>query len=685
MNSRMTRPVLFSLLLAVAVLHPAAAQERGLDPARAMMLRSVYEVHVSPDGSHRCFVTIEPRGPGAAPGGASLQLFAVPGEPDEEPRRLLAEDANPRGVAYTPDGRHLVYVARRGGEAAAQVWALPLAGGESRPLFRCDRSVSAFAVSPDGKRVAYTSLDPMPPARAAAQKAGFKPIVYDEDWRHVSLWLHDLDSGEERRLTEGVTIHDFAFSPDGGRIAVAAAPRNLTDDSYMLKRLHLIDLATGAMTPIVDNPGKLGPIAWSPDGKTLAYVSAADRRDPHAGMLYEIAIGAKAPRALTPSFEGMVHQVEWEDDGHLLLCTSEGLKTFVTRLDRATGAREHLAGGAGIAFHAFARLPGRDAALVVGSSASHPEEVVELGFGADGAVVRRTDLNPDLAAIALGRQENVRFAARDGLEIEGLLIHPVGEVEGRRYPLVIVAHGGPESHYSEGWVTRYSEWGQMLAARGYVVWYPNYRSSTGRGVAFAKKDHGDPMGAEFEDHLDAIAHFAKQGLIDPKRVGLGGGSYGGYTAAWAATRHSEHFAAAVSFVPFVDIRTKWLTSDIPIEFHRVHYEEKWPHEQAEFLASRSPLTFAPQCRTPLLLVGGTSDPRVHPSQPHMLYRAVQTATKTPVRYVQYEGEGHGNRVNTNRYDYCLRALRWFDHYLGEGAARDRALPPVDIEYPGWVN
>ena len=172
--------------------------------------------------------------------------------------------------------------------------------------------------------------------------------------------------------------------------------------------------------------------------------------------------------------------------------------------------------------------------------------------------------------------------------------------------------------------------------------------------------------------------------MDASCVGIGGGSYGGYTAAWAATRHSEHFAAAVSFVPFTDIRTKWLTSDIPHEFHRVHYEEKWPHEQEAFLSSRSPLNFAPNCRTPLLLAGGTSDPRVNPSQPFMLYRAVKFATRTPVRYVQYPGEGHGNRINVYRFDYCVRALRWFDHYLKPGGHRRDAPPPMDIDYEAWL-
>ena len=316
-----------------------------------------------------------------------------------------------------------------------------------------------------------------------------------------------------------------------------------------------------------------------------------------------------------------------------------------------------------------------------GSSGSHPEELFR--FAGDGAAVRMTDSNPWLGEITLGKQTVETFTARDGLEIEGLLMHPVKRAAGVRHPMVIVAHGGPESHHSNGWLTSYGNWGQILAGRGYYVWYPNYRASTGYGVRFVMADHGDPMGGEFNDHIDAVKHFVDKGMVDAERVGIGGGSYGGYTAAWAATRHTDVFAAAVSFVPFVDIKTKWMTSDIPWEFYYVHYEEKWPWQQEEFLAERSPLSYASKCRTPLLLLGGDRDPRVHPSQPHMLYRAVKMATTTPCRYIRYPGEGHGNRVNTNRYDYLIRTLRWFEHYLKPGDHRMDPPPPVDLDYSSW--
>jgi len=659
----------------------AAAERSGLTPLQVMRLRHVRSVHPSPDGSRIAFVRSEPRLADAAePGPAPGHLWIVPAAGGDE-RLLVASDRGVSGIRWRPDGAWLTFLERRGDDQHPQIHALPMEGGEPIRLTDVEGGVADYEWRPDGRALAYTATDPLPPARKDAEKLGFKQIVVEEGWTHRSLHLWDLESRQSRRLTEGRTVEAFRWTRDGSRLAAAIAPRHLVDDSYMFQRIFAIDPASSSVDLLVDNPGKLGGFAWSPDGARLAYIGAEDVGDPHAGMLYVCEVATRAVRPLTPGYEGMVHQVHFLSDDELLLCVSEGVQTKLARLDLLSGALAARPSD-GLAFRGF-EPSGAGTVAVAGSRAEHPAEAFVGDAAGHGGFERRTDSNPWLAGVALGRQETYRYAARDGLPIEGLLLYPIDHVEGALFPLVVVAHGGPESHFDEGWSTDYGRWGQALSARGYFVWFPNYRSSTGRGVAFAKMDHGDPMGREFEDHLDAIDALARRGLIDRSRVGIGGGSYGGYTAAWAATRHSEDFAAAVSFVPFVDIRTKWYTSDIPWEFYFVHYQQKWPHEQQEFLASRSPLSHAPKCRTPLLLLGGTNDTRVHPSQPFMLYRAVQTSTRTPVRYVQYPGEGHGNRSTVYQYDFLVRTLQWFDHYLRPGDHRTDPPPPCDLDVTEW--
>lgn len=668
--SARTLPLLRVLALGLVLATLTRAQPASRPPLSAeqvMQLRQVRHAEVSPDGRWVLVTHRVPRPLAEGMGGARQQVTLRPvGDASADPVQIAPDVTSVADPRWRPDGKAVTFIARGPQDEAPQVYEWVLGGEEPRRLSAHPGGVRAHAWRPDGGAIAFTSRDPRPEAARRLRELGLRVEVFEEDWSPVSLHLMEVSGKKSLRLTQGVTVHDFRWHPDGKRLVGKVAPTPSVDDRYVGSKLRWIAADGSGVRPYVDNPGKLGDLAFSPDGEHLAFVGAQDRRDPHAGMLF-VANPTGEVRPLLPGLRGMVHEVHWWGEGHLDLVLSRGVQTSLERYSLADGTLTPLLRGE-VAFRTATRGP--RGFFVCGSTARHPEELFLAG---GGGFERWTDSNPWLAEVALGPQERVRFAARDGLEIEGLLLSPPGGPKGA-LPLVIVAHGGPEAHYSDGWLTRYATWGQVLAGRGYRVWFPNYRASTGYGVAFAKADHGDPMGAQFEDHLDAIEHLVDRGLVDPKRVGIGGGSYGGYTAAWAATRHSEHFAAAVSFVPFVDIYSKWMSSDIPNEFHRVHYRERWPQAQRDLLDERSPLRWAAGCRTPLLLLGGTADTRVHPAQPLMLYRAVKLQTQSPVRYVRYGGEGHGNARNWHQYDYLLRTLRWFEHYLKPGAERDDPPP-----------
>ncbi len=291
---------------------------------------------------------------------------------------------------------------------------------------------------------------------------------------------------------------------------------------------------------------------------------------------------------------------------------------------------------------------------------------------------RLTDNNPWLADVDLAKQEVVRFKARDGLELEGVLVHPLnGELHA---PLILMVHGGPEGHDRNGWVTSYSRPAQLAAAQGYAVFYPNYRGSTGRGVAFSKLSQGDAAGAEFDDLVDAVDHLVAIGVADKDRVGITGGSYGGYAAAWCSTRYTERFRAGVMFVGISNKVSKGLTTEIPIEDVMVHTRfDPWKNWQ--FSLERSPVYHADKSRTALLIAHGQADTRVHPAQSLQLYRALKLIGKTPVRYIRYPGEPHGNRRAASRDDYTRRMMRWFNHFL---LTDSRELPDWDLPLPEGV-
>jgi dipeptidyl aminopeptidase/acylaminoacyl peptidase len=281
-----------------------------------------------------------------------------------------------------------------------------------------------------------------------------------------------------------------------------------------------------------------------------------------------------------------------------------------------------------------------------------------------------------LEKIRLARQQVIRHKARDGLELEGVLIRPLDEEAGRRYPLIMAVHGGPESHVSDGWLTSYSLPGQVAAARGMAVFYPNYRGSTGRGVTFSKLGQGDAAGKEFDDLVDAVDHLIAIGLVDRAKVGVTGGSYGGYATAWCSTRYTERFAAGVMFVGISDKISKVGTTDIPNEENYVHALKR-PWEDWSLLLERSPIYHAGKSKTPLLILNCKDDPRVNVGQSRELYRHLKQRNQAPVRLVLYPGEVHGNRKSAARLDYNLRLMQWMEHYLkGPGGA----MPDADIDF-----
>ena len=188
----------------------------------------------------------------------------------------------------------------------------------------------------------------------------------------------------------------------------------------------------------------------------------------------------------------------------------------------------------------------------------------------------------------------------------------------------------------------------------------------------------DYAGAEFNDLVDAITHLSNKGLIDKKKVGITGGSYGGYASAWGATALSEHFAASVMFVGISNQLSKFGTTDIPKEMYNVH-ARNYPWDKWQWMLERSPIYHTDKAKTPILIMHGEQDTRVHPSQSMELYRYIKTRTDTPARLVFYPGEPHGNKKSAAQLDYAMRLMRWMSFYL-KGKNKGKQLPPYELNH-----
>lgn len=672
---RLNRTVLnVAAVIALLIALPAAGQ-RGMTSIDVARLQSVSDAVISPDGTMVAYVLSVPRIPFVEDSGAAWGELHVIGK-DGVSRPFITGDETVRSIQWTPDGSAITFLAKRDGDETRSLYRIPVAGGEAARLLSRDNDIADYTFSPDGKRLAFVTTEEEPEETESLEEKGFNPVVYEEEDLFDRLWIIDLDGGEATQLAIEGHVSEIHWSPAGDEIVFALAPTPFIDDEYMQRRIRVWDLESGVISASIENPGKLGEIAISPDGKWLAAISAEDITDPAAGRLVVAPTSGGELRDVLPGLDGHVQQIAWMDADTVVYVLDQGVRTHVETIDADGRNRRRLLDGGSLAFGSLSVSSRGDRLVLTASSAAHPEEVF-VASGKTWSPRRVTNSNPWLEDVRLASQEVVRFKARDGLEIEGILIRPLDEKPAQRYPLIMAVHGGPESHHRNSWLTSATYPGQVGAANGYAVFYTNYRGSTGRGVAFAKMSQADPAGKEFDDLVDAVDHLIEIGLADRDRVGITGGSYGGYATAWGATYYSERFAAAVMNVGISEQISKIGTSDIPNELYQVH-ERMWPWEDWDLLRERSPLYHVEKARTPILIMHGQDDTRVHPSQSLMLYRYLKILGQTPVRLVLYPGEGHGNRKSAARLDYNLRMMRWFDHYLkGPGGE----VPPKNLEYP----
>jgi dipeptidyl aminopeptidase/acylaminoacyl peptidase len=404
-------------------------------------------------------------------------------------------------------------------------------------------------------------------------------------------------------------------------------------------------------------------MGWSPDGKHIAFIAASGINDAVTGSLFITEVpNTKKFEELKNYADGLelsIRKVDWKDTSTVLFLSEEGVDISLSEQGIDDAKRKLLINPGQILFKSFD--VNEDFISLAGSNSEHPSEL--YGFTIiDKKLAKLTNVNLWLQEVTLAKQEKIIYNARDGLKIQGILFYPLNYEEGKKYPLIVHVHGGPEHSTSNGWQTAYNRWGQIAAAKGFFVFMPNYRSSSSRGVDFTMKGFGDLAGGEFNDVIDGIDYLIEEGLVDKDKVGIGGGSYGGYFSAWAATRFTDRFAAAVVFVGISDQVSKRLTTDIPYEDYFVHWGF-WTYENEDLVWERSPARYVKDTKTPTLILGGKEDTRVHPSQSLELYRGLKVHGDAPVRLIRYPGEGHGNRKNTSRLDYNLRTMRWFEYYL----------------------
>jgi dipeptidyl aminopeptidase/acylaminoacyl peptidase len=649
----MTKTVLVLVAMAGAV---AGAQAQPLTPAQTLDRRSIGDLEFSPDRTRVVFTVTEPV-KGAARQ-RNLWLLDVASGRVRQLTFAAKSDGSPR---WSPDGRSIAFLSDRDG--AAQLYRLPMGGGEAEKLTDRKESISAFRWSPDGARIAFLMTEPKPEAQQTREKDKDDARVVDKDDRFTRVWTLDIASRAVAQVTNARhRIEQIEFMPDGNRLIAVASQK--PDEDAFNEAIFAIDLATGAFSQIAAPRGPIGAISLSPDGTTIAYGCARlDGPSPH-DLCLQPSAGGPSRNLTATTIDRPVNQAKWIDAQAIAINVARGFKSgieIVTTGPGNTGRSQAIDGLTGNTA-SFARGPDGTVVYVGETATQAPELWIKVPREPARAL---TTFNERWAGRPLIAPEFVKYKSADGTEIEAALLQPPAPSP-KPLPAVILVHGGPTGRWSDS----FEPWGQLLAARGYAVLYPNVRGSTGYGHRFVEMNRADWGGGDFKDVMAGVDWLVARGIADPNRLGIGGWSYGGYMAAWAVTQ-TTRFKAAVSGAPVIDMASEFGTEGGSA------YDEWFygtPYEKLDGFVKSSPMTFVKNVRTPTLLLQGEDDKTDPIGQSQQFYRGLKRYG-VEADLVLYPREPHGLREEKHLIDRLTRILAWYDKHLAPASRTDGTPRP----------
>jgi dipeptidyl aminopeptidase/acylaminoacyl peptidase len=575
-----------------------------------------------------------------------------------------------RTPRWSPDGRYLAFIATVAGSEYAQIQILDRRGGNARPLTSVAAQIGDYAWSPDGSRLAIVMED------SGGDKPGkASPIVIDSmhfkqdeegylgtgSERH--LYLFDVERSKMERLAGGSRFNaDFpAWSPDGRRIAFIRTQEKGPDVDGT-EELNVIDARPEA-SPVkivrlfAPNRQKLH---WSPDGASIVYLQGIEPKYNQyiQDRLALVPSNGGTARALEAAPDRAVMSYEFPQKSAAVIATlvDDG-SVYPARIELPSGVTTALAAGPFV-ISALSEAAGHTAVLYTDDTA--PPEVYAL----DGGRLRKLTAHNDalLAQLQLGSVERLRFASKDGTQIHGLVVKPPGYVAGRKYPTVLWVHGGPNGQDAHELTLRGDQFQrQLLAASGFVVLGINYRGSSGRGYAFAKAIVADWGHKEVEDLLAGVDYAVASGLADPRRLGIGGWSYGGILTDYvlAADRRMK---AAVSGAGSANMLSMYGHDQYIIQYNN-ELGPPW-RNPALWIKLSYPFFHADRIHTPTLFMGGDSDFDVPIIGGEQMYQALRTLG-VPAQLIVYPGQFHALSRPSFLSDRAQRIAAWYLNWLQE--------------------
>jgi dipeptidyl aminopeptidase/acylaminoacyl peptidase len=668
-----------SLILVLGLAFPAVSGKGGRD-IRNLTVDDYFRIHrvsdpqISPDGNWVAFVVSVMN---LEEDESESRIWMVPVEGGEAVP-MTAKGRSASRPRWSPDGKYLSFLAARDDDKT-QVWTLFRKGGDSMQLTEVVQGVRSYDWSPAGGKILLTLKDPKPGELGNDEEEDEKetpePWVVDRlqfkedyigylDHRRDHFYVFDIESRVMTQITSG----DFddsepVWSPDGKSVAFVSNRTDEPDSNYNtdIWVVAADDPDRGeTLLQVTKNPGADSSPTWSPDGKSIAYISITDTdalvyATPHLAVVS--SQGGKAS-VLTEKLDRHMSNPRFSADGKSIYFVLEDSgERQLARIPAAGGTVDRLIAGSQIINRFEIGQDGTIAALVTGPHLP-PEVFVYSG----GELRQLSHVNEKLLSeVRFGAVEEFRFKSKDGTEIETFVVKPPAFDPGFRYPALLRIHGGPISQYDYG----FNFQAQLFAANGYVVVLPNPRGSSGYGQDFSLQIWRSWGEKDYEDVMAAVDYVIDQGFADPDRLGVGGWSYGGLLTNNVIVK-TGRFKAAITGAG----STLYIANYGHDHYQRWWVQElgfPWKKENREIWDKLSPFNYVENVTTPTLIVGGEKDWNVPILNSEQLYQALKRLGRT-TQLVVYPGEFHGIETPSYIKDLYERYLEWYGKYVKGSAS-----------------
>ena len=568
------------------------------------------------------------------------------------------KDGEGNGI-WSPDGKYISFITRREGEKS-QVFLLYNNGGEALQLTHHKTDIRSYRWSPCSQKIYFLAEDPLNEEEEKKKKDKDDAFLFEKNYKPSHLWVFDLKTKEEKRLTEGdFAVREFSISRDGTKMLYTAAPTPLYDDT-LFSEIWIMDIKEGSKRQITQNMVPEGDISLSPDNSQILFVaeSGPEFKDfYYQSNIYTVPAQGGTPKVLLPDFAYEVYDSEWSADGKSVYFTANmGVHSEIFALSLDDSTPKQITDGEH-ALYGFDYNPNTDSMVYSVNSPHNPATFWTMDMKSRSARMFY-DPYPELEEYKLAAYEAVRWKSVDGKEVEGILIYPLDYEKGKRYPLLAHTHGGPMG--SDKFT--FDGYAHVRAGRGYAVFKPNYRGSTGYGNDVLRDMVGHYFLHAADDVLTGVDYLVERGIADPDKLGTLGWSAGGHMTNWLVTQ-TDKFKAASSGAGASNWISMYSQSDVRIYRTPWFLGDPWQkNAPLKTFREHSPIFYVHQAKTPTLILCGENDQRVPLPQSVEMYRGLK-ANGVPTDLVIFPRSGHGPRELRHRLFRWNKEFQWLEKYI----------------------